>query len=476
MSGPKFALTIRTFCTSIPCSPSTCSPSQFECMNKRCIRRSRVCDGRNDCGDRSDEQTCGTRAQKRTKNVPVTTTSDTSVEPLGNTAGKLPDNITSKTKSETWFLMRKNSGSRTDEWDRQIHRIAVALYLTNNNTFSPGNSTGEEIRSELTMQLLHRLTKNNKMTNFYGEDLVRELRRRVEATGNYTSPFLILALCNAGDAMTITDVNRVTTAYYSQHRPFWIDSQALASMALSCICSRAGMCVNWRILKDMLQQLKRHQSKNGTINNLRTTALVTQALFINDSYKKDFDLDSATKILIDGLNGSKSILNAYYTLPALHRKSLLDINSSHCSKEPVEEKDALQNVLNINGETVTVQCAVWMGEEKNLSRTWRLKMRANSTVYDAIETLAKIDNRREVEYYVVDGKPYVAAFNGTEDDPEMEMFWFIYLKTLSSDEDPKIVEESPVDVKLKPSQEIILWYRHGPWNNRNLIQMSTTLS
>ncbi|GBM70863.1 hypothetical protein AVEN_76818-1 [Araneus ventricosus] len=70
-----------------------------------------------------------------------------------------------------------------------------------------------------------------------------------------------------------------------------------------------------------------------------------------------------------------------------------------------------------------------------------------------------------VEYNVVDGKPYVAALNGKEDDPEMGMFWFVYLKTLSSDKDPKIVEESPVDIKLQPNQEIILWYKRGPWSH-----------
>ncbi|GFU44910.1 gastric intrinsic factor [Nephila pilipes] len=112
--------------------------------------------------------------------------------------------------------------------------------------------------------------------DFYGENLVQELRRRTEASGNYTNPFQILVLCNAGDTMTSKDVDRVTVAYDSQHRPFWTDTQALASLALACLSSRPNLVTDERILKDMLQELKRRQFRNGTVDNVRTTALVVQ--------------------------------------------------------------------------------------------------------------------------------------------------------------------------------------------------------
>ncbi|GBL59380.1 hypothetical protein AVEN_159556-1, partial [Araneus ventricosus] len=41
------------------------------------------------------------------------------------------------------------------------------------------------------------------------------------------------------------------------------------------------------------------------------------------------------KVLTDGLNGSKSLLDAYYALPVLNRKSLLNVTSGHCSRQPV---------------------------------------------------------------------------------------------------------------------------------------------
>ncbi|GBL66822.1 hypothetical protein AVEN_231152-1, partial [Araneus ventricosus] len=30
----------------------------------------------------------------------------------------------------------------------------------------------------------------------------------------------------------------------------------------------------------------------------------------------------------------------------------------------------------------------------------------------------------------------------------------------------------PVDIKLQPNQEIILWYKRGPWSGQRLMQKS----
>jgi len=45
----------------VPVQPgsSQCNVYEATCGNRRCIPRSYLCDGKNDCGDNSDEAGCG---------------------------------------------------------------------------------------------------------------------------------------------------------------------------------------------------------------------------------------------------------------------------------------------------------------------------------------------------------------------------------------------------------------------------------
>ncbi|GBN25860.1 Low-density lipoprotein receptor-related protein 2 [Araneus ventricosus] len=272
-----------------------CPPGWYRCpTGTRCIPFLWMCNGRTECPEISEEVNCGITTVIPPTSIAVTSPTNTAVTSPTNAAVKSPEYTVLKSELKSWLLGSRKPGCRPDRWGPQVHRIAVALHLADNSTFSPGNNTGEEIRYELTMQL-HRIGKDRRMSsqelalyihallvacmdprNFYGDDLVGDLRSRVEEGGNYTNPFLILVLCNAGDDMTVRDVERVTAAYDSQHRLFWADSEALASMALSCISSRSGVSVDESTLTDMLQELKRRQFRNGTVDNFRTTALVTQ--------------------------------------------------------------------------------------------------------------------------------------------------------------------------------------------------------
>ena len=42
-----------------PSPRPSCSATDFTCDNKQCVGESDKCNGRDDCGDNSDEQNCG---------------------------------------------------------------------------------------------------------------------------------------------------------------------------------------------------------------------------------------------------------------------------------------------------------------------------------------------------------------------------------------------------------------------------------
>ncbi|GFU23455.1 gastric intrinsic factor [Trichonephila clavipes] len=291
----------------------SCPEKKLVCADgTRCVKSSWICDGENDCPDGSDELFCATptpvhvpgRLQRSNPTMGDLT--------VGNKVLNVPGVASARERLISLFKQRRKSGSSVDKWGSQLHRVAVALHLANEYIFSPGNTIGQEITYELTIQLLHRLSKGKQMSSeelalyihammaacmsprdFYGLNLVQELRKRTEANTNYTNPFQILVLCNSGDKMATRDVDRVMVAYDSQHRPFWTDTQALSSLALACLSTKYNLVKDERILKHMLQELKSHQFRNGTIDNLKTTSLVVQALLITDSFEKDFDVKLA---------------------------------------------------------------------------------------------------------------------------------------------------------------------------------------
>ncbi|GBO19385.1 hypothetical protein AVEN_198327-1 [Araneus ventricosus] len=303
---------------------------------------------------------------------------------------------------------------------------------------------------------------------FHVLDLVGELRKRVDAQ-NYTNPSAMLALCNAGERITERDVEKLTTVFWKAHREFWTDTQALAVLALACAAKQPHEVFYLDEIKELTMELKKRQYRNGTVENLKTTALVLQALFASESETDEENFDEA-KALKQILRSQKengffgNVANTYYVLPVLRCRSLVNISSSHCQAPVIDEKEALKDLMNQVGEKWSVQFSLWIGNSRTVERTLSLSVPANSSFYRIMEFAAGVDNRFKFEYSMRKGKPYIYSISEIQDDPENGMFWFLF-KTSSSDEgDLELITKSPAEVVPSNKQHLIFWYKCGSWS------------
>ncbi|KAG8176908.1 hypothetical protein JTE90_012852 [Oedothorax gibbosus] len=290
----------------------TCGALEFQC-DERCLPRSLFCNNIFDCEDKTDENYCSSvsyqsqcpsnwlKCSSQNKCIPENwicngfkdcsyNNDENSCSPADLARESLDESAPKKNLIK-WFLRRRKSGSTTNKWGHELPRTAVALFLGDRDFFVQ-NKTMEEMSYELSIQLLSRdghVRKKDLASfihallvtcidprDFHGKDLVSELRRKVEDSATTTNPFDILALCNAGDKMTEKDVERITAAYNNRSRPFWIDNQAMATIALACIYNTSDFAIDERSLIDMEKDLKKRQFRNGTVENIKTTALVVQ--------------------------------------------------------------------------------------------------------------------------------------------------------------------------------------------------------
>ncbi|GIX79548.1 uncharacterized protein CDAR_231511 [Caerostris darwini] len=412
---------------------------QFKCKNNKSIPRSYYCNGKNDCGDNS--MNC--IAVKDDK-------------------GSLQSSYLKKKKScaVNWTYKLRNDENPTRKWSSEVARIAVALYLSNNTIFAKDKTFREEIAYELSLDLLSRLAVKKI------KDV--ELRRRVNVQ-NYTNPSVLLALCNAGDRITERDVQKLLDLFGKAHTEFWTDTQALAILALACASKQPYAVYDLGNINTLTMELKRRQFRNGTVENLKTTALVMQALLAaeTEADEENFDEEKALKQILhsqkpDGSFGS--IVNTYYVLPVLGRKSLVNISSSHCKPAVVDENDAIKDFMNQVGEKWHIHISLWIGNDRTVERTLALKVPANSSFYRVMEFAAIVDDKYKFEYSMRNRKPFIYSISGLQDDPENGVFWFLFTSIHEMKKELRPTTKSPADIIPRDKQHLVFWYKCGSWN------------
>nr|XP_042904003.1 very low-density lipoprotein receptor-like [Parasteatoda tepidariorum] len=161
-----------------------CSYYQFRCQNDKCVERGDFCNGRDDCGDNSDEWYCRTSSCRDGKGIAcgngyydwncipeawecdgIKDCTDGRDERRCEDrfeSGVHPDQILrAKFYATNWILNGRNNASHIQKWGGNIARTAVAYYFSESSNQTKNKNYNDELAYELSIRLLSKFALRN---------------------------------------------------------------------------------------------------------------------------------------------------------------------------------------------------------------------------------------------------------------------------------------------------------------------------
>ncbi|GFT71816.1 uncharacterized protein CG3556 [Nephila pilipes] len=424
----------------------------FQCDSNFCIPMSKVCDGVEDCENGADEAKCKTEIL--------------TIEGIEK----------AREKAIAWL---KRNETTLWNWQNDTTRAVIALYLAS-DAFYNGTDLKEELMakeielktavallrssfsdSELSMLINALLVICHNPRRFYGKDLIKLLKDRVELSKNLTHPLAYLALCNANESWpskAISDLNSILLN--NSEYPFIRDLQAMASLAFSCQINRNKKSNTTLYLTPYRNAIKRFQElqlQDGSFGNVHTTALITQALIASEEQTDNWKKNSTIKYLMKEMNSSSiDLLTTYFILPIFNAKTLGDISKVNCSGNPRKHEDDVSEYLN---KKMRVQYSLYIGDNKKVIHTVSVQVPENSTASDTMEFAASIYPKYKFDRKIISGKMYVYKIAAIMNDPEVGKFWLLYIGANNNTEHLTHFFTSPDELILNEGEHLVMWYR-----------------
>lgn len=337
---------------------------------------------------------------------------------------------------------------RNEDWswgERVEAEAIIALHLAKYKVFKKTKASLYISVKQMNIDLLSAVSKDNSLTSkewgrgklayyvlgvkatcqdprdFYGHDLIDKLKNHLIVSSSYLDSnkfdysLILIALCKAGEPIDTHNLNDISTTpgYYT----FGVDEASVVYMAYHCVGNPTYKKAEDAAFNFILQA----KNENGTFGNEYSTALAVQAIFASGKRTLRRQTRTGIDYMVDSIGRNKDPFTSLLlsVLPAIARKSLLDIGSWQCTTPE-------QGTTTPSTPTFLVAITVFNNITAiDYDRTWSATLRQGQTLYDALVNLNNTDSTFSFKSETATWGQYITSINDMTASTDDRQYWQI---------------------------------------------------